>query len=267
MEEETNTDVLNDTPVEENTSAESTEDTAISEETAEKEDSEKEQDSFEEETPQKTLKIKYLDQDIDLNEDEAKDLAEIGKYVKENNALDTVKWLKNQAKEAGFNSVSEYQDAVKNSLSQAQQAQRDAQIEQEALNAVTQNPSLDIEREKEIARVRLENEDLKKFKQSVMADNAKKQADIAEISEFKKEFPNVDIEKIPDEVLAAKKANPNKSYSDLYYKFLYQQKNNVDKVKQKAAQNSKQSTGSLQNNSKDNDKEFIGSLFNIIDRY
>ena len=74
------------------------------------------------EEPKKTFKVKHNKQEVELTEEQANEAIQYGLYVKDRGGITPIKWFDEQAKAAGFDSLAEYQKALKEASEQAEVA-------------------------------------------------------------------------------------------------------------------------------------------------
>jgi len=183
------------------------------------------------EEPKKTFKVKHNKQEVELTEEQANEAIQYGLYVKDRGGIAPIKWFDEQAKAAGFDSLAAYQKALKEANEQREVARL---VEEDALPEEIATELVQARMEKaERAQAEAEPE--------VDADDL-----VEEMREFHKLFPDVDIENLPESVLAEKKANRGRSIVDIYARYAVQQYNKNRQIEESQRQAAATSTPSLQ---------------------
>lgn len=183
------------------------------------------------EEPKKTFKVKHNKQEVELTEEQANEAIQYGLYVKDRGGITPIKWFDEQAKAAGFDSLAAYQKALKEANEQREVARL---VEEDALPEEVATELVQARMEKaERAQAEAEPE--------VDADDL-----VEEMREFHKLFPDVDVENLPESVLAEKKANRGRSVVDIYARYAVQQYNQNRQIEDSQRQAAETSTPSLQ---------------------
>lgn len=167
-----------------------------------------------EETPaeETVLTVKHKGAAVPLTRTAAEEAAQLGLFVKDNDALESVKWFVQQAKAGGFKTVEDYRKDLANTVN----AQRVADV------AAELNVSEDVAGEIVEAR------DAKRDK-AEQPDTVDPDSLVDEIIGFNKAFPGVDVKTLPAEVLKDK-ADNKLSLSDAYLRYFYRTKQEEEKL-------------------------------------
>lgn len=187
--------------------------------------------------PKPFITVKHSNADRELTEQEAIDAIQQGLFAKEHDGIPFLKWAQQQAKKAGFNSLSEYQEAIDKQMVEAEARQ----LEEEQM--------IPHETAMELVEAR-------KTKEAIAAQQQAerdKEAQIAqyqqELADFKAEFPDVDItafvNNLPQEIREAKHKHPEKSLADLYARYKLKQAASTARVQEQEQQNKQTATGGL----------------------
>lgn len=195
--------------------------------------------------------IKYNKQDLSLTADEARELAQIGKLVKDKNALDFIKSSEERARQAGFDNLVDFDNAIRENL-----------LAQEAAQLVEEK-GIDEETARELLELRAEKENRLTAEQQKRQEELEQQKTIEEVKEFNGMFPDEDVSNLPDEVYEYKKQNPNISISDAFLRYQYQQSKIKQSVTEKQQENQESSTSSL-NDVPNNSDDFNLKIHNAV---
>ena len=189
------------------------------------------------------IKVKHSNADKELTEQEAVDAIQQGLFVKDNGGSDAVKWMLKKAKDAGYTTIAEYQQAVDARMLEAEAAK----LEEEEF--------IPHERAVEIVEARQSKAAIEAQKREKEATEAQLRKYELELYEFKNEFPDVNVSalvaNLPAEIKEAKTKYPEKSLADLYARHLLKQAKSSEHVAAQAAKNKGSSTGNLKSD-KDN---------------
>ena len=181
------------------------------------------------EEPKKTFKVKHNKQEVELTEEQANEAIQYGLYVKDRGGITPIKWFDEQAKAAGFDSLAAYQKALKEASEQREVAR------------LVEEDSLPEEVATELVQARMEKAERAKAEAELEVDDL-----VEEMREFHKLFPDVDVENLPESVLAEKKANRGRSIVDIYARYAVQQYNKNRQIEESQRKAAETSTPSLQ---------------------
>lgn len=181
------------------------------------------------EEPKKTFKVKHNKQEVELTEEQANEAIQYGLYVKDRGGITPIKWFDEQAKAAGFDSLAAYQKALKEASEQREVAR------------LVEEDSLPEEVATELVQARMEKAERAKAEAEPEVDDL-----VEEMREFHKLFPDVDVENLPESVLAEKKANRGRSIVDIYARYAVQQYNKNRQIEESQRKAAETSTPSLQ---------------------
>ena len=181
------------------------------------------------EEPKKTFKVKHNKQEVELTEEQANEAIQYGLYVKDRGGITPIKWFDEQAKAAGFDSLAAYQKALKEASEQREVAR------------LVEEDSLPEEVATELVQARMEKAERAKAEAEPEVDDL-----VEEMREFHKLFPDVDVENLPESVLAEKQANRSRSIVDIYARYAVQQYNKNRQIEESQRKAAETSTPSLQ---------------------
>ncbi len=247
--EETTETVETDTVVEE-TTEESTTSPAETETEAKEVEETKPEETTEEQptTVEPTLTLRFNHESKEVSLAEAKILAQKGMLY--DTVASDLEWLKELAKANGYSNVNDYRKAVEEAMTSTKAKEMAAE------KRITEDVAKEIiEKDAELEKYRAEQAD-----RDTKADKQQKLA--AEIEAFRKVYPDVDITKLPQEVLTLKAENPDIPLRFLYSTYNEEQLKTANAVLKKQKQNESSSTPSLKGNSENS--SFADDLINEI---
>jgi hypothetical protein len=168
--------------------------------------------------------VKFMDEEIKINSlDEVKTLTQKGlnydrleQKLKEIENSDEMTYIREKAKEAGMN-PKDYINALKDFEKRQQEEQERSQYYELIEKGISEDLAKSIIENNRLAREYQQDKARKQEEEKLAQEKAKKDA---EYDEFVREFPDVDIKKIPSEVLEESKKT---SLTNAYTKYLYKQ--------------------------------------------
>jgi len=162
------------------------------------------------EEPKKTFKVKHNKQEVELTEEQANEAIQYGLFVKDRGGLSPIKWFDEQAKAAGFDSLADYQKALKERTEEAEIAR------------LVEEESLPEEIATELVQSRMEKAERAKaeHEQPEPAQETVEPSLVEEVRAFNKAFPGIDVTNLPKEVLAEKESNKSRSIVDIYARYI-----------------------------------------------
>ncbi len=247
--EETTETVETDTVVEE-TAEEGTTSPAETETEAPEAEETKPEETAEEQptTVEPTLTLQFNHESKEVTLAEARILAQKGMlYEKVANDLN---WLKELAKANGYSNVNDYRKAVEEAMTSTKAKEMAAE------KKITEDVAKEIiEKDAELEKYRAEQAD-----RDTKADKQQKLA--AEIEAFRKVYPDVDMTKLPQEVLTLKAENPDIPLRFLYSTYNEEQLKTANAVLEKQKQNESSSTPSLKSSSENS--SFADDIINEV---
>ena len=247
--EETTETAETDIEVEE-TTEESTTSPAETETEAKEAEETKPEETTEEQltTTEPTLTLQFNHESKEVTLAEARILAQKGMYY--DTVSEHFEWLKELAKSNGYDNIADYRKAVEDAMTstKAKEMAQEKKISEDVAKEL-------IEKEAKIQKYEAEKAD-----RDTKADKNQKLA--AEIDAFRKAYPDVDIGKLPKEVLTLKAENPDVPLRFLYSTYSEEQLKTEKAVLEKQKQNESSSTPSLKGNSENS--SFADDLINEI---
>ena len=183
------------------------------------------------------ITVKHAKTERELTEEEAITAIQIGLSVKDKGGIENLKRLESKAKSAGYDTINEYLDAIDEATLQEEAAQMEAE------EFVPQEYALEIVKSRKQKAIEESTKEQTQKEAQIQQQNEERLAE--EVREFKTEFPDVDITKLPKEVLQAKRDTPNKSISDLYLRWERKQSAEINKIKEQQDKNANSNTGNL----------------------
>lgn len=185
------------------------------------------------ESDESVLSVKHRGEEVKLSKQDAEEAAQLGLFIKDNNALDSLKWMIEQAKEEGYANVAEYQ---KHLAEEARERKIATLVEEEGIT---------------------EEEAAKKV-------DSKSDTLVEEIVAFNKEFPGIDVQKLPDEVL--KERQNGNTLTEAYYRYYYRTKSEADRVAAEQDKNKEQFPGSLTSTGSPESTSFFDEIAAKMDK-
>ena len=247
--EETTETAEVDTEVEETAEESTTSPTETETEAPEAEETEAEGTTEEQNTtPEPTLTLQFNHETKEVTLAEARILAQKGMYF--DTVSENLDWLKELAKSNGYDNIADYRKAVEEAMTstKAKEMAAEKRIPEEVAKEF-------IEKDAKLQKYEAEQAD-----RDTKAD--KNQKLVAEIEAFRKVYPDVDITKLPQEVLTLKSENPDVPLRYLYASYNEGQLKTANAVLEKQKQNESSSTPSLKGNSENS--SFADDLINEI---
>lgn len=245
FEETTETPEVEETIEESTTSSEETQ----TEAPATEETHAEEQTDVQPTTAEQKLTLQFNHESKEVSLEEAKMLAQKGMLY--DTVAEDLKWLKELAKSNGYNNVNDYRKAVEEAMTSTKAKEM----------AAEKNIPEDVAKEFIENETKLKQYEAEKNDRDTSAEENRKL--IAEIEEFRKAYPDADIEKLPKEVLTLKAENPNVPLRFLYSTYRENQLKTEKAVLEKQKQNESSSTPSLKSTPETSSfaDEVIASIF------
>lgn len=225
--EATETTVVEEATEENTTSTEE----ATQQETASEETQQTEEAEAQPTTAERKLTLRFNHETKEVTEAEAIALAQKGMFY--DNVSEKIEWLKNLAKANGYENINDYQKAVDDAMTSTKVKEM----------AKERNIPEDVARELIESKATAERFEAEKTDRDNQTEANRKL--VAEIEEFRKVYPDVDVSKLPKEVLNLKAENPNVPLRFLYSTYRESQLATENAVLTKQRQNESAATPSL----------------------
>lgn len=236
---------------EETTSEPEVSDETPAEDTTPTQESTTEQTNEQSTTTEQKLTLKFNHETKEVSIQEAINLAQKGMLYDQENIAETMKWLKDIVKANGYESIEQYRNAVSEAMqnNKAKTMASEKKIPEDIAREI-------VERDAKIEEYESEKAD---------RDSKAEEREhlIAEIDDFRKAYPDVDVSNLPKEVLVSKHDNPSVPLRFLYAAYNEKQLATEKAVRLKQQQNEASSTPSLSSGNEDTSTEVDDVLKSI----
>lgn len=232
-----------DVVTEETTPETEVNDETPAEDTTPTQESESEQTEEQPTTAEQKLTLKFNHETKEVSMEEAVILAQKGMLYDQENIAETMKWLKEIVKANGYESIEQYRNAVSEAM----------RTNKAKAMASEKNIPEDVAREIVERDTKIEEYESEKADRDSKAEERERL--IAEIDDFRKAYPDVDVGNFPKEVLEAKHDNPSVPIRFLYAAYNEKQLVTEKAVRLKQQQNEASSTPSLSSGEADTSTE------------